>query len=90
MQAADLSHHTSTRFNEELERVRGNVLAMGGFVEEQLSRSLTALVEGDSALGRAVGAWRDSETTWPPERSSRLPGPSPWFPFSAASSWSPS
>jgi len=54
MQAADLSHHTSTRFNEELERVRGKVLAMGGFVEEQLSRSLTALVEGDSALGRAV------------------------------------
>jgi phosphate transport system protein len=54
MQAADLSHHTSTRFNEELERVRSKVLAMGGFVEEQLGRSLTALVEGDSALGRAV------------------------------------
>jgi phosphate transport system protein len=54
MQAADLSHHTSTRFNEELERVRSKVLAMGGFVEQQLGRSLTALVEGDSALGRAV------------------------------------
>jgi phosphate transport system protein len=54
MQAADLSHHTSRRFNEELERVRSKVLAMGGFVEEQLGRSLTALVEGDSALGRAV------------------------------------
>src|SRR5690348_6243250 len=54
MEAADLSHHTSTRFNEELERVRSKVLTMGGFVEEQLARALTALVEGDSALGQAV------------------------------------
>ena len=54
MEAADLSHHTSRRFNEDLERVRSKVLAMGGFVEEQLSRSLTALVDGDSSLGQAV------------------------------------
>jgi phosphate transport system protein len=54
MEAADLLHHTSTRFNEELERVRTRVLAMGGFVEEQLGRALTALVDGDSALGQAV------------------------------------
>ena len=27
---------------------------MGGLVEEQLARSLTALVEGDSSLGEAV------------------------------------
>jgi phosphate transport system protein len=54
MEAADLSHHTSRRFNEDLERVRTKVLAMGGLVEEQLARSLTALVEGDSSLGQAV------------------------------------
>ncbi len=54
MEAADLSHHTSTRFNAELERVRSKVLAMGGFVEEMLGRALTALVEADSALGQAV------------------------------------
>jgi phosphate transport system protein len=54
MEAADLLHHTSTRFNEELERVRSRVLAMGGFVEEQLGRAITALVDGDSALGQAV------------------------------------
>ena len=54
MEAADLLHHTSTRYNEELERVRSRVLAMGGFVEEQLGRALTALVDGDSALGQAV------------------------------------
>jgi phosphate transport system protein len=54
MEAADSSHHTSRRFNEDLERVRAKVSAMGGFVEEQLSRALTALVEGDSALGQSV------------------------------------
>jgi phosphate transport system protein len=54
MEAADLSHHTSRRFNEDLERVRAKVLAMGGFVEEQLSQALTALVQGDSALGQSV------------------------------------
>jgi phosphate transport system protein len=54
MEATDLSHHTSRRFNEDLERVRTQVLAMGGLVEDQLSRALTALVEGDSALGQAV------------------------------------
>ena len=54
MEAADLSHHTSRRFNEDLERVRTKVLGMGGFVEQQLSRCLTALVDGDSALGQAV------------------------------------
>jgi phosphate transport system protein len=54
MEAADLSHHTSTRFNAQLERVRSRVLAMGGFVEEQLRRSLVALAEGDSLLGQSV------------------------------------
>ena len=54
MEAADLSHHTSRRFNEDLERVRAKVSAMGGFVEEQLDRALTALVAGDSALGQSV------------------------------------
>ncbi|MCC6474783.1 MAG: phosphate signaling complex protein PhoU, partial [Burkholderiales bacterium] len=54
MEAADLTHHTSRRFNEDLERVRTKVLAMGGFVEEQLGRALTALVDGDSALGQSV------------------------------------
>ncbi|HLQ14088.1 MAG TPA: phosphate signaling complex protein PhoU [Steroidobacteraceae bacterium] len=54
MEAADFSHHTSRRFNEDLERVRTKVSAMGGFVEEQLSRALTALVAGDSAMGQSV------------------------------------
>jgi phosphate transport system protein len=56
MEAADLSHHTSRRYNEDLERVRTKVLAMGGFVEQQLSQALTALVDGDSALGQSVAS----------------------------------
>jgi phosphate transport system protein len=56
MQAADLTHHTSRRFNEDLESVRTKVLAMGGLVEEQLSLALKALVEGDSALGKSVAS----------------------------------
>ncbi|MGB8327130.1 MAG: phosphate signaling complex protein PhoU [Steroidobacteraceae bacterium] len=54
MEKADLSHHISRRFNEDLERVRGKVLSMGGFVEQQLSKSVTALVDGDSTLGESV------------------------------------
>ncbi|HVN44986.1 MAG TPA: phosphate signaling complex protein PhoU [Steroidobacteraceae bacterium] len=54
METADLTHHISRRFNEDLERVRGKVLGMGGFVEQQLQKAITALVEGDSSLGEQV------------------------------------
>ena len=48
METSDLSQHISRRFNEDLERVRSQVLNMGGFVEQQLAKAVTALVEGDS------------------------------------------
>jgi phosphate transport system protein len=54
MESADLSHHISRRFNEDLERLRTKVLGMGGFVEQQLDKAITALVEGDSSLGESV------------------------------------
>lgn len=54
MEPADLGHHISRRFNEDLERVRTRVLQMGGFVEEQLQQAVNALVEGDSKLGEEV------------------------------------
>lgn len=54
MDTADLSHHISRRYNDELDRVRTRVLAMGGLVEQQFQKAVTALVEGDSALGEAV------------------------------------
>src|SRR6201991_1717175 len=54
METADLTHHISRRFNEDLEKVRNQVLQMGGFVEQQLQKAITALVEGDSRLGESV------------------------------------
>jgi len=54
MESADLSQHTSRRFNEDMERVTTRVMQMGGFVEQQLQRAVTALVEGNSALGEEV------------------------------------
>ena len=54
METSDLSHHISRRFNEDLERVRNQVLSMGGFVEQQLAKAVSALVEGDSTLGETV------------------------------------
>ena len=54
MEPADLGHHISRRFNEDLEKVRTRVLQMGGFVEQQLQQAITALVDGDSRLGEEV------------------------------------
>ena len=54
MEKSDLSHHILSRYNDDLERVRTNVLQMGGFVEEQLKQAVAALVQGDSRLGEQV------------------------------------
>jgi phosphate transport system protein len=54
MDNADLSHHIVSRFNEDLERARSNVLRMGGLVESQLALALRALLEGDVAAGNEV------------------------------------
>jgi phosphate transport system protein len=56
METADLSHHISSRFNEDLERLRSSLLAMGGLVEQQLGKSLAVLLEADSEAGEAVVA----------------------------------
>lgn len=47
----NIGHHISQQFNAELEDIRNRVMAMGGLVEQQLVDAITALVEGDSALG---------------------------------------
>ncbi|MGE0113686.1 MAG: phosphate signaling complex protein PhoU [Steroidobacteraceae bacterium] len=54
MEKADLSHHILSRFNADLERVRTNVLQMGGLVEEQMANAVQALVNGDSAAAERV------------------------------------
>jgi phosphate transport system protein len=56
METADLTHHISRRFNQDLEKVRNQMLQMGGFVEQQLHQAILALVEGDSRLGQSVAA----------------------------------
>ena len=54
MEKAYLSHHILSRFNADLERVRTNVLQMGGLVEEQLANAVQALVNGDTAAADRV------------------------------------
>ena len=50
MNAEGLTHHTSSRFNEDLERIRASVLEMGGLVERQLRDALVAIESGDSEV----------------------------------------
>ncbi len=54
MDANDLTDHISKRFNKDIEEVRNMVLSMGGLVESQLQKAITALVSGDSELGLKV------------------------------------
>ena len=54
MEASDLTDHISRRFNKDIEDLRSKVLAMGGVVEAQLARAITAIVSGDSELGLQV------------------------------------
>ena len=54
----NLDKHISSQFNDDLERVKTHVLAMGGLVETQINDSITALIEGDASLAQKV---RDKE-----------------------------
>ena len=56
MEASDLTDHISRRFNKDIEDVRTNVLSMGGLVETQLSKAISAMVSGDSELGLKVAS----------------------------------
>ena len=49
-----LHTHISRQYNEELEDIRNRVLQMGGFIEQQISEAIQALVTGDAALGEEV------------------------------------
>jgi phosphate transport system protein len=54
MEASDLTGHISRRYNRDIEELRNNVLVMGGLVESQLNKAITAIVSGDSELGLKV------------------------------------
>ncbi len=51
MDKMNIGQHISQQFNAELEDIRNRVMAMGGLVEQQLLDAVSAMVEGDSALG---------------------------------------
>jgi len=54
MESERFSHHISRRFNEELEHLRGEVLRMGGMVEQHLDVAVQSLVTGDSEMGLRI------------------------------------
>ncbi|MEE9320604.1 MAG: phosphate signaling complex protein PhoU [Granulosicoccus sp.] len=49
-----LNQHYSQQYNLELEEIRNKVLSMGGLVEQQVDKGLTALLESDADLGELV------------------------------------
>jgi phosphate transport system protein len=54
MTAEGLTHHTSSRFDADLERIRASVLEMGGLVERQLHDALGGIESGNSDVIAAV------------------------------------
>ncbi len=49
-----LSQHISKKYNQELEELRQQVIAMGAMIEEQLANSLKSLFNGDIKLAKSV------------------------------------
>jgi len=56
METEHFSGHISRRFNEELEKLRSEVLKMGGLVEQHLDTAVEAIVSGDSETGLRIAA----------------------------------
>ena len=54
MDVDEFGQHISRSFNEDLEKVRNSVLAMGGLVEQQFDRAIESLANADSDLGLKV------------------------------------
>jgi len=54
------SQHISQQFNQDLEAIKTQLMAMGGLVEKQLQEALAALLDGDSQLAIRV---RDNDTS---------------------------
>ena len=54
MDKLHLDQHISHKFNEELEEARKHLMQMGGIVEQQVSNSITAIIEADSTLAQSI------------------------------------
>lgn len=50
----NISKHISGQFNVELEKIRNDVLKMGGLVEQQLTDALNAVNDSDQELAKKV------------------------------------
>jgi phosphate transport system protein len=49
-----LSQHTDKKYEEDLKKLRDNILYMGGLVEDQIQKAVSSLVERDSALAETI------------------------------------
>ena len=54
MDTENLGQHISKQFNQDLENIREEVLAMGGLVEEQLKKALESFSQHDVELANEV------------------------------------
>lgn len=54
MDSIKIDQHISSRFNDELEKLRSRALDMGGRVETQLDKALRSIVEADADLAEEV------------------------------------
>jgi phosphate transport system protein len=54
MTTQKLPPHISKQFDNELENIRSQVMAMGGLVEQQLTMALRSLIEDDVELAESV------------------------------------
>ena len=54
MEAGDLTSHISKRYNSELVALSNHFLTMGGWVEEQVKKAVTAIVDMDLASAHSV------------------------------------
>lgn len=64
MDKLNLSKHISSSFNEEIDQVRNQVMAMGGLLEQQLSQALQAISSADMALAQQVIATDLAVNNW--------------------------
>ena len=46
--------HTDKKYEEDLKRLRDDILQMGGLVEDQIQKAVRSLVDRDSPLAEAI------------------------------------
>jgi phosphate transport system protein len=49
-----LTEHTDKRYEEELKKLREEILYMGGMVEDQIQKAIKSLVDRDSSLAEVI------------------------------------